>query len=478
MADHANEQYSKKPKNYTMAPPTKAAGPNSVGYDVYDIWDLGEFDQKGAVATKYGTKQELESLIKTAHEHGINTYIDAVLNHRFGADKTEKFAATEVDNNDREKEVSDKYDIKGWTGFTFKGRNGKYSKFKYNFNHFSGVDYNSEGGRTAIFKIHGDGKDWAQGVDDENANYDYLMGADIDYSHPEARDDTIEWGKWIMDSFEGVAGFRFDAVKHIDSKFIGAFVDQVRKQSKKGSLFAVGEFWKDSTESLDNYLNSLGTQFSVFDTPLHYKFKEAGDAGHDYDLRKIFDDTVVQMRPIDAVTIVDNHDTQVGQSLESWVSPVFKPLAYALILLRVDGYPCVFWGDLYGCAGPKDNAPQPMKQLGDFIRARKLFAYGELRDYWDHPSCLGWVRMGDEEHDGCAVVICNGSADGVKRMEVGSGADLLQEHKGEKWTDVLGWYDGEIEVGQDGWAEFKCHSQSVSIWTKTDARGRNEFKRG
>lgn len=88
------------------------------------------------------------------------------------------------------------------------------------------------------------------------------------------------------------------------------------------------------------------------------------------------------------------HDTQVGQSLESWVNPQFKPLAYALTLLRVDGFPCVFWGDLYGCGG--ENPQQPMSQLGDFIRARKWFAYGELRDYWDHPNCAGWLRMGDD----------------------------------------------------------------------------------
>ena len=33
-------------------------GTYSIGYDVYDIYDLGEFDQKNSVRTKYGTKQE------------------------------------------------------------------------------------------------------------------------------------------------------------------------------------------------------------------------------------------------------------------------------------------------------------------------------------------------------------------------------------------------------------------------------------
>lgn len=48
---------------------------------------------------------------------------------------------------------------------------------------------------------------------------------------------------------------------------------------------------------------------------------------------------------------------------------------------------CVFYGDLYGCGG--DNPQQPVSQLADIIRARKLFAYGETRDVWDHPNCVG-----------------------------------------------------------------------------------------
>lgn len=80
--------------------------------------------------------------------------------------------------------------------------------------------------------------------------------------------------------------------------------------------------------------------------------------------------------------------------------------------------------------------------------------------------------MGDEEHpDGCAVVLCNGTGEGKKRMEVGSvrfspfstltgvcsHADSqrvsgIKHRAGEKWTDILGWYQGEITIGEDGWA--------------------------
>jgi alpha-amylase len=113
---------------YLATAPTKAAGQNSVGYDIYDVYDLGnppfscffclllnlalgEFDQKGGVRTNWGTKEELIAAIKNAKENGIVSYVDAVLNHRFGADRVETFAAVEVDNDDRTKEVSDKYDI-------------------------------------------------------------------------------------------------------------------------------------------------------------------------------------------------------------------------------------------------------------------------------------------------------------------------------------------------------------------------------
>ena len=65
-------------------------------------------------------------------------------------------------------------------------------------------------------------------------------------------------------------------------------------------------------------------------------------------MRTIFDGTLTQDNPTRSVTFVDNHDTQPEQSLESWVPDWFKPIAYALILLRQDGYPCIFYGDYYG----------------------------------------------------------------------------------------------------------------------------------
>ena len=71
---------------------------------------------------------------------------------------------------------------------------------------------------------------------------------------------------------------------------------------------------------------------------------EASHSNGAYDMSQIFAGTLTASREDYAVTFVDNHDTQVGQSLQSWVDGWFKVHAYALILLRKAGVPVVFWG--------------------------------------------------------------------------------------------------------------------------------------
>jgi alpha-amylase len=51
-------------------------------------------------------------------------------------------------------------------------------------------------------------------------------------------------------------------VKHIDRDFISKFVKHIREHSGKDSLFAVGEYWKDSERDLSDNLSGLGTQVS------------------------------------------------------------------------------------------------------------------------------------------------------------------------------------------------------------------------
>lgn len=69
-------------KSLWLPPPTKGSGGLSVGYDMWDPFDLGSIDQRGSVRTRYGTEAELLRLVETAHRFGIRVYFDNIMNHR------------------------------------------------------------------------------------------------------------------------------------------------------------------------------------------------------------------------------------------------------------------------------------------------------------------------------------------------------------------------------------------------------------
>ena len=127
-----------------------AQGKEDVGYGVYDLYDLGEFNQKGSVPTKYGTKAEYLAAIKALHDKKIQVYADIVLNHRIGADEVEQVSAEEFNANSRNQMVGDSKTIGAWTKFTFPGRKHKYSDFEWNWTDFDGIDYNNQIGRAHV----------------------------------------------------------------------------------------------------------------------------------------------------------------------------------------------------------------------------------------------------------------------------------------------------------------------------------------
>lgn len=82
--------------NIWIPPGCKGMDPTETGYDIYDMYDLGEFYQKGSRATRWGSKEALQGLFRAARNIGIGIYWDTVLNHKAGADYKEKFAAVKV----------------------------------------------------------------------------------------------------------------------------------------------------------------------------------------------------------------------------------------------------------------------------------------------------------------------------------------------------------------------------------------------
>ena len=149
------------------------AGVQDVGYGVYDLYDLGEFDQKDTIPTKYGTRDEYIAAIDALHANGLRVLADVVLNHRMGADHLETVRASMCDSRDRRRKLVENKKIRAWTGFRFPARKRKYSAFKWNAEHFTAVDWNQETKTSAVYKLMG--RRWSDKVDGEYGNYDYLM---------------------------------------------------------------------------------------------------------------------------------------------------------------------------------------------------------------------------------------------------------------------------------------------------------------
>ena len=105
----------------------------------------------------------------------------------------------------------------------------------------------------------------------------------------------------------------------------------------------------------------------------------------------------------------------------------------------------------------------PVPALREMMMVRHHLAYGEQRDYFDHPHVVGWVRLGHEEtaHSGCAVVLSNGD-DGFKDMDMGAG------HANAEFVDITGNHSEKITTNEEGKAFFKVKAKAVSVWIRSE----------
>jgi alpha-amylase len=448
---------------YVWLPPAykSAKGNREPGYAVYDTYDLGEFDQKGSVATKHGTKQEYLDCINALHGQKIRVLADIVLNHRFEGDRKELVKVVEVKEKNRHKTVSEEHTIEAATGFSFPGRNRQYSSFEWDHTCFTGL---CDDGKVKLIVHEFTKEGWEAVPDTQHGNFDFLMANDIEFRNPAVRIELMRWINWYVNT-TGVDGFRIDGLKHIAPDFFPAWLDHLHASGTK-SFFAIGEYWKNDVKHLLHYLKLTGRRIKLFDVPLHFNFYNASTDKH-FDLRKIFAGTLVEQAPASAITIVDNHDTQPLQSLESTIEPWFKPLAYALILLREQGIPCVFYPAVYGASYTGTDSKgkevevkmEAMPAVSEMMRVRKNCAYGLQTDYFKHRHLVGWTRAGsgNDPQTGCAVVISNRS-EGELAMSMGD------HHAGQMFYDVTGNISGAVLLNEKGEGVFPVKEKNVSVY--------------
>lgn len=406
----------------------------------------------------------------------------------------------------------------------------RYSDFRWRADHFNGVDWDQKTQRKVIHKLIDDpsttsarfrppkrpslnprrssgsyfksllrgtkrstsrvdepppqrpGKGWAEDVDHDHGNNDYLMFSNIDYTHPEVRRDAVNWGRWMIWDV-GVNGFRLDAAQHFSFSFTRDWIqdiDNTCRERQKKDAFIVGEVWTGELKRITNWLDAVqsssGPQIYAYDSPLLYNFSRLSQDMRraKVDLRTILRDSLLEKRPEAAVTLVTNHDTQPGQTSYTPMPSALKPLFYAFILLRQEGLPCVFWGDLFGIRGP--HAQNPIRDdtvraslLGDLMLCRRLFAYGKQTDYWKSRNCIGWTRVGTGDRPGCAVVFSVGNPKILHSIDMAIGTP------GEVWMDILGNFPDEVTIDNTEIGKFSCYAFGVSVYVKKGLKETGRF---
>ena len=71
---------------WVPAPSKGNFGIIDMGYGVFDHYDLGNYDQKGTVETRFGSRSELEAMMAKMKANNIALYADIILNHIYTND--------------------------------------------------------------------------------------------------------------------------------------------------------------------------------------------------------------------------------------------------------------------------------------------------------------------------------------------------------------------------------------------------------
>lgn len=403
-----------------LPPASKAAniGGMSMGYDVYDYYDLGEFAQKsvkrGEKRTWFGSKDELKALITAAHARKMKVYADLVLNHNNGADAEEFNPILQQSR---------------WTKFT--PQSGTFTRDWSCFNP-SPYPYSDPGGFGTM--------------------------PDLCHTNPRVITGILNHAKWMVEEI-GFDGFRYDFVKGFGGWIVRAIHDRQYTRDKKiVDLFGVGECWAGD-EFIDGWLDSVNTwaanRVGAFDFPLRYRLKDLCDLPG-FSLRTLAKGGVLMKdRPFEAVTFVDNHDFREGEISEIVND---KMLAYAYILTH-EGYPCVYWKDYFRYGLGEPGEPSGIERL---VRVHESHAGGATNILFVDDLFYAMERTGSGAQPGLLFSLNNSDALYRQRIKTGFAGKVLRP---------LAWRGKEVifnpqpvTVDADGWCEVEAPRRGYVVW--------------
>jgi alpha-amylase len=397
-----------------------AGGASSVGFDVFDDYDLGSKNQKGTIPTRYGTREKLERCVAILRANGLDVYIDVVDNQRDGGDNQQKYRYVDADGKP--------------DGGRFAKDPGDFHCSTSGVGVCSGCTQNVPGCVPEDPNVPGPdccfGDDLApiNGTPSRHCFNGLLASAD-----------------WMTRALD-IQGYRLDDVKGISTQFIPPLLNNSALNGK----FAVGEFFDGNLDLVRGWISNTAGRASAFDFPLRFNFlvPMCNNPGS-FDMSQLDHAGLAGVDPFHAVTFVENHDTDRN-------SPIVtnKAQGYAYILTS-EGYPCVFFKDY--STDPGSYGMKPV--IDNLIFIHEKIAAGATQQRWKNHDVFAYERLG-----GAHLLVGlnnNGSSAQTITVDTGFGANVKLHdytgHSGDVQTDGNGQVTITIPKNTNGLG-YVCYS--------------------
>ena len=337
------------------------SGGYSMGYDVSDYYDFGNFEQHGTVETRFGSRNELETFIATAHDNDVEVIADIVINHNSGGGLQY--------NPYRDKETYTLFDEEHGNA------SGMFNRTYEDFYPNSVSEYDPG----SLFY--------------EETNLDHHRERVQNWLWK--NDNSVaKYYKNVM----GFDGWRFDYVLGFEPWVVKEWLNEV-------GGFSVAELWDGRASVLKDYVDETGS--GAFDFAAFYKLEEGLDRYND--LNNLTGAMLWQSHPEKAVTFTANHDTEKDSNIDNFIKLSNKMKAYSFILTH-PGYPSIFYLDY-----ENENFKEELQKL---ISIHNSLATGDMEVlYVDNDEYI-MKRSGTGTNPGLILYISISSS--TKRRSVSS----------------------------------------------------------